>query len=285
MSAAAVMTLVDRGEIRLDDAVHRFIPEFTEGTKRKITIRQLLTHVSGLPDQLPENQALRSRHAGLEEFVQGAIRTPLLFAPGSKYDYSSMGILLASEVAHRISGQTFSELIDQVVFQPLGMNRSALGLGRWQVEDTMRCQVEDAAPESGAGDPAARKWDWNSRYWRDLGAPWGGAHASAVDVAKFLGEFLQPTGRVVQPATARSMLRNHNPPQLTARGLGFSIGSAAGSPGCSERTFGHGGATGTLAWADPANQTICVILTTLPGRAANPHPRKLASDHVATAVT
>jgi CubicO group peptidase (beta-lactamase class C family) len=284
MSAAALMTLYDQGKFRLDDPVREFIPEFTGGVRDKITVRQLLTHVSGLPDQLPENQTLRSRHAKLSEFVDRAIRTPLLFEPGSRYNYSSMGILVASEVAHRLSGTGFREFVDETVFQPLQMKHSALGLGRFKLEETMRCQVEDAAPESGAGDPSAKEWDWNSPYWRKLGAPWGGAHASAPDVARFFAEFLHPAGKVLKPETARLMVRNHNREGLTPRGLGFDIGAKAGSPGCSEKSFGHTGATGTLVWADPVTDTICVVLTTLPGRAANPHPRKLASDRVAKAV-
>ena len=284
ISATALMTLYDRGQFQLDDPVKKFIPQFTGDGREKITVRQLLTHVSGLPDQLPENQSLRERHAKLAEFVDRAIRTPLLFNPGARYQYSSMAILLASEVAQRISGSDFLRFVDEVVFQPLEMKRSALGLGRFTLEQTIRCQVEHAAPESGAGDPSAKAWDWNSPYWRRLGSPWGGAHGSAPDVARFFGEFLHPTGRVVKPDTARLMVRNHNPAGLTPYGLGFDVGSKAGSPGCSQTTFGHSGATGTLAWSDPKSEAICVVLTTLPSRAVKPHPGRLASDHVAQAV-
>jgi CubicO group peptidase (beta-lactamase class C family) len=284
MSVTALMTLYDQSKFALDDPVKKFIPEFTGGARATITIRQLLTHVSGLPDQLPENASLRKSHAEMSAFVERAIRTPLLFAPGSQYRYSSMGILLASEVARRISGKGFHRFIDEVVFQPLGMKRSALGLGRFKLEEVMRCQVENAAPESGAGDSAAKDWDWNSPYWRKFGAPWGGVHASASDLASFFSEFLHLEGKAIKPHTARLMVRNHNPEGLMPRGLGFGIGARVGSPGCSEKTFGHGGSTGTLAWADPATDTICVVLTTLPGRAARPHPRQLASDRVAKAV-
>jgi CubicO group peptidase (beta-lactamase class C family) len=73
------------------------------------------------------------------------------------------------------------------------------------------------------------------------------------------------------------MIRNHNPEGLTPRGLGFGVGRDAGSPGCSDETFGHTGSTGTLCWADPRTQTICVVLTTLPGGAVKPHPREQAA--------
>ncbi len=279
----ALMTLFDRGEFALDDPLKKFIPSFTGEERERVTMQHLLTHVSGLPDQLPENNELRKKHAGLGEFVDHAIRTPLNFVPGSKYQYSSMAILLACHVAERISGVDILKLADRSVFQPLGMKHSALGLGRFALDDMVPCQTERAAPESGGGDPAAKNWDWNSPYWRKLGAPWGGAHCSAADVGRFLDEFLHAKGAVVKPETAKRMATNQNGAGLTPRGLGLNVGAAAGSPGCSEKTFGHTGSTGTLAWADPATETICVILTSLPARAVQPHPRDLASARVAAA--
>ncbi len=284
ISVATLISLCDQGSIRLADTVRKYIPEFTGGYREQVTVEQLLTHVSGLPDQLPENESLRKNRAPLAEFLVKTMRTPLLFAPGSQYKYSSMGILLASEIAHRVSGTEFSRLVDQRVFQPLGMEHSALGLGRFKLDQLMRCQVESAAPEAGGGDPAAKDWDWNSPYWRQLGSPWGGVHASAPDVAKFFAEFLHAEGKVVKPETARDMTRNHNPANLTPRGLGFALGAKVSSARCSEKTIAHSGATGTLAWADPATDTICVVLTTLPERAAKPHPARLASDKVAEMV-
>jgi CubicO group peptidase (beta-lactamase class C family) len=248
-----------------------------------VTIRHLLTHVSGLPDQLPNNTELRKQHAPLTVFAEHTIRTPLEFAPGVQYQYSSMGISLAARIGELVSGSDIRTLVDLNVFQPLGMKHSAQGLGRFKLEEMVVCQMEGAAPESGSGDPQAKEWDWNSPYWRKLGAPWGGTHASAPDVARFLGEFLGARGKVVKPETARLMIENHNPPGLTPRGLGFGVGKGSGSPGCSERSFGHTGSTGTLCWADAMSDTICVVLTSLPARAVRPHPRDLAGERVATA--
>lgn len=280
----ALMTLFDRGEFKLADPLQKFLPQFTGGGRDAVTMQHLLTHTSGLPDQLRENDSLRRQHAPLAEFVAGAIRTPLEFALGSRYQYSSMGILLAARVAELIVGADILTLVDRQVFQPLGMQHSAQGLGRFALDQMVRMQTEFAAPEAGAGDPSAKDWDWNSVYWRKLGAPWGGAHCSAGDVARFLNEFLTQQGKVVRPETARLMITNHNPPGQTPRGLGFVVGAAAGSPGCSDRTFGHTGSTGTIAWADRATNTICVVLTSLPARAVKPHLRDLASAQVALAM-
>src|SRR5437868_2655002 len=194
-----------------------------------------------------------------------------------------MAILLAAHVAELISGTDIRTFVDGAVFQPLNMKNSAQGLGRFTLAEMVSVQTDRAAPESGGGDPSAKDWDWNSPYWRKLGAPWGGTHASAPDIATFLDEFLGARGKVVKPETARQMTRNHNPKGLTPRGLGFAVGKESGSPGCSERTFGHTGSTGTLCWADPATETICVVLTSLPRRAAKRHPREAAAERVAAA--
>jgi CubicO group peptidase (beta-lactamase class C family) len=220
ISVAAVMTLFDRWKFKLDDSVKKFLPTFTGDGREKVTIGQLLTHASGLPDQLADNDELRQKHAPLTEFAARAVGTRLDFAPGARYQYSSIGILLAARVAEVISGTDVLTLVERTVFRPLGMKHSAQGLGRFKLEDMVPCQTEGAAPESGGGDPKARGWDWNSPYWRKLGAPWGGTHASAPDVARFLGEFLGERGKAVKPETARLMTRNHNPKGLTPRGLG-----------------------------------------------------------------
>jgi CubicO group peptidase (beta-lactamase class C family) len=281
INVTAIMTLFDQGKFQLTDRVKKFLPAFTGDGRDKVTIQHLLTHVSGLPDQVANNQELRKQHAPLTEFAEQALRTGLDFVPGTRYQYSSMGILLGARIAERISGSDMLTLVDRTVFQPLGMKHSAQGLGRFKLEEMVPCQSEGAAPESGSGDPQARKWDWNSPYWRKLGAPWGGTHASAPDVSRFLSEVLGARGKVLKPETERLMIKNHNPAGMTPRGLGFAVGKTSGSRGCSERTFGHTGSTGTLCWADPASETLCVVLTSLPARAVQRHPRELAAERIA----
>ncbi len=282
ISMAALMTLFDQGKFALDDSVQKYLPEFKGELRERVTIRHLLTHVSGLPDQLPNNAELRAGHAPLSEFIKGAMDVPLGFAPGSRYEYSSMAILLAAEIAQRLSNQDIRELVAARVLTPLGMRHSALGMGTLGPSDIMPAQVEFGAVESGGGSEDSRTWDWNSPFWRELGAPWGGAHASVADIAKFLEAFLKPDGRMLRPETAALMIRNHNPAALESRGLGFDVGMQSVCATCSDRTFGHTGSTGTIAWADPENDRLCVVLTTLPARAldAATHPRQLASDAI-----
>ena len=144
LTAAAVMVLVDRGELKLFDAAVKVLPEFSDGPRKDITIEQLLTHTSGLPDQLENNNELRAQHAPLSEFVKGAVHTPLLFAPGTKYHYQSMGILLAAEIVERVTKTVLPDFLQQHVFTPLGMSRTVLGLGRFKKSDMVK-EFADAA--------------------------------------------------------------------------------------------------------------------------------------------
>jgi CubicO group peptidase (beta-lactamase class C family) len=277
IAISALMTLYDQRAFDLNDRVQKFLPEFQGDGREQATIAHLLTHVSGLPDQLPENAQLRKSHAPLSEFVKGAMKVPLGFAPGTKYEYSSMAIMLACEIAQRISGTSIVELVNKQVMEPLGMTRSALGLGKLTLAETVPVQIENAAPEAGGGDPTAKDWDWNSRYWRELGAPWGGGHAPAADILRFLDAFSQPVEGFLSAETAALMIRNHNVGLLVPRGLGFSVGTLTICHGCTENVYGHTGSTGTLAWSDHDRQLACVVLTSLPGAAVKPHPRELVS--------
>jgi CubicO group peptidase (beta-lactamase class C family) len=80
------------------------------------------------------------------------------------------------------------------------------------------------------------------------------------------------------------MTTNQNPAGLRSRGLGFDLGRQLVGGRCSQRTFGHGGSTGTLCWADPESDSLCVVLTSLPSGAAHPHPREVTSRLVAEAI-
>lgn len=280
MALAAVMHLFEQHKFGLDEPAHKYLPEFKGEQRETITIKQLMTHVSGLPDQLPENGRLRREHSTLEQFASAAMKTPLGFAPGARYQYSSMAILLACEIAQRLSGQSILELVQGYVVEPLGMQNSALGYGKLKPEQTVRMQTEHAAPEAGGGDPSASLWDWNSEYWRKLGAPWGGMHASAGDVLKFLDAFVNPPAGFLSRSTTELMIQNHNASVRVPRGLGFALGPITLSPACSDSAFGHTGSTGTIAWIDRSRGLSLVVLTSLPAEAVKPHPRDL----VATAV-
>ena len=132
------------------------------------------------------------------------------------------------------------------VFRPLGMTQSSLGLGTRKLAETVQSQGQDASD-----------WDWNSAYWRNLGAPWGGALASAEDVLKLLTYFASPDDRVLKAETARMMTTDQNSRLNSEWGIGWGTNRTQG-------TFGHSGSVGTLCWAHPVEKAAFVLLTSKP---------------------
>ncbi|MGH7945456.1 MAG: serine hydrolase domain-containing protein [Opitutaceae bacterium] len=253
MTVSAVVMLRDRRQLELADPVKRFLPQFKGDGREAITIKHLITHMSGLPDMLPENVELRKRHAPLREFVERTCRTGLLFPPGRQVHYQSMGILLAAAVAEKITAQPLPELLASTVFEPLRMTRTSLGLGGRKISDTAQCQVAEPSD-----------WDWNSAYWRNLAAPWGGAHSTVHDLARFIEAFTVP-GSVLWPENTRREMREIQTGSLRpSHGLGWMREPGVFGQRCSPATFGHYGSTGTVFWHDPESKVTCVLLTTKP---------------------
>lgn len=282
MTAAAVMTLVDQGQLSLDDHVAKFFPGFTGDGREAITIRNLLTHTAGLPDMLSNDEMLRQQHAPLSDYREGALKAPLKFKPGSSYSYASMGILLSAEIAQKITGKPIADIVEERVLRPLGMRRTGFGLRGRDNAITVPSQAAPAMTEDGKKSWMA--WNWNSLYWRNLGAPWGGALGSAADINRFYREFLERRGTIMKSANEQLMITNQSPPGVKASGLGFDLPPGAGASACGPRAFGHNGSTGTYSWADPDSGTICVVLTTLYEAAVRPHPSHLVGELVAQAV-
>ena len=263
VTACALMLLVERGKVSLSDPVLRYLPAFTGGDRDKVLVRDLLSHTSGLPDMLPENTELRRAHAPLSEFVERTYKTPLLYPPGTSFRYQSMGVLLAGAIVEKVSGMRLRDFIKEQILDPLDMQKSALGLGGFRIEQT----VQAWTPDENASD--TQRFGPNSPYWRDMGHPWGGMHSTVTDLARLLMTFLNRgtygSKRVFSAATVNAMTADQNQRIQAPWGLGWAIGR---SPVwnffgdlVSPATFGHAGATGTLAWADPQSGVICVILT------------------------
>ena len=265
-----LMLLVERGQISLNDLVQLYLPEFKGPGRDKVRVKDLLTHTSGLPDMLPENIKLREAHAPLGEFVKGAMTTPLLFEPRTSFSYSSMGTLLAAEIVERVTKMPLAQFQQQELFEPLKMKHSSLGLGKRSIADTARVQGDSFAK----ADKDLERYGANSPYLRNLGHPWGGMHSNVDDLGVVLQMFLNggvyDGKRILGKPTVEAMISNQNKAVGHAWGLGWGLqtSSAWNAFGdlSSERTFGHSGASGTVAWADPERELVCVILTTRPWR-------------------
>lgn len=268
VTAAAALRLVEEGRLSLEDRVASIVPEFASWGKETITVRHLLTHTSGLPDMAPANRALREQHADLKTFIGHICECDLLFPPGTDVSYQSTGIAMLGEIIERITGIPLREYMRRTFFGPMEMEGTSLGARSDRHHRIALVRI----PEEQRGTD----WHWNSSYWRDFGAPWGGMFSTVRDMAVFLQMFLDG-GRygntsILSPMTVRAMISDqirampHVPESVKwakAWGLGWRL--RAGGDLASPATFGHGGATGTAIWADPGQQLTCVIFTTQPG--------------------
>ena len=275
VTAAALMGQIALGTATLQDRVVDHVPAFSGPERESIRLIHLLTHTSGLPDMLAQNDPLREAHAPMAQFVDGACQTSLLFKAGEQVKYQSMGTLLVGEIARRLAGRSLPDLMQMTLFEPAGMTSSILGY-RDDLDDRV------AAVQLPDGVEDATDWHWNSDYWRAFGAPWGGMHSTAADLMQWLQLFLNadPLGllgsnvcaQMLADQTSQVAGLNKVDQQKNRWGLGWRVG-AFGAHG-SARAFSHGGATGTLVGADPDTGLACVLLTTCP---AAPLQRLLTS--------
>jgi CubicO group peptidase (beta-lactamase class C family) len=267
------MLLVERGKLLLDDPVCSMIPEFENQGKAQVRIRHLMTHTSGLPDMLPENQQLREQHAPLKEFVRRICNLPLDFPPGTNIQYQSCGIAILGEIVERIEGVSLPEFLRREFFQPLGMKDTSLGAQGLDENRIAHVNVGAARDE--------KDWTWNKPYWRNFGAPWGGMFTTVNDMFRFCQMFLNGGEfggvRIFSPTTVKAMTTDQTSPMpdISPRvkhgqiwGLGWRLQPTLGwsyfgdliPPG----SYGHGGATGTVVWGAPALELICILFTTQP---------------------
>ena len=299
--ASAALLLAERGLLTLSDKVIDYVPEFGRNGKNGVRIRHLLTHSSGLPDMLPDNVELRRQHAPLTAFVEGTCEVELAFGPGRDVRYQSMGFALLGEIIARVTGMPCAEFVRRELFEPLGMTDSWLGLPEHCFEAGASGEtfvdrvVEIRVPDEQTG----QDWNWNSRYWRMLGAPWGGLLTTPADLGRYCRMMLghaDGDAAVLSPATIAAATKNQlaempDIPEADRRtkpwGLGWRLNWPAHSANFGDflgsRTYGHWGATGTVLWIDPDPDAFLVLLTTRP---QEPHGTWLArvSNAVAAAL-
>lgn len=286
------MLLVERGQLALSDRVTRYLPQFAAHHKDETLLLHLFTHTSGLPDSLDNNTELRRAHAPLSKFVEHGIRdTVPLFPPGTQLSYQSVGTNLVAEIVRLVDGRPIARFLKEEVFTPLGLKD--IGLGSQGFDETRLVRAQTAGDQDSA-------FGWNSKYWREFGAPWGGMFSSPADYAVLCALMLNGGRigdvRIAAPATIAAMTRNQllNLPKLpenTARtqpwGLGWQLNHAGTDDSWGDilgpRVFGHTGATGTMVWMDPDTQVFCVLLTNAI-RARAPWRLKMLSNAIAASV-
>ncbi|MBS0206013.1 MAG: beta-lactamase family protein [Planctomycetes bacterium] len=286
ITALAIMILVDEGKLSVEDPVEKHLQEFKgqmivssrdpdAGTvtlkkpTRPITVRDLLTHTSGLPGGFPEgiSDLYFRRHLTLGEAVATSSQRPLDFEPGSKWAYCNAGIDTLGRIVEVVSGESFEQFLERHLFRPLGMS-----------DTTFYPSDEQVARLAGLYD--LKEGQLRPVGYQLLGPtksarhpiPAGGLYSTAEDLAKLyqlmllrgaIGEL-----RIVSEKSVADMTRNQTG-NLTAGftpnvGMGFGWQVTRQPDGVhamlSAGSYGHGGAFGTQGWIDPTKDLYIILL-------------------------
>ena len=267
-TTTAVMTLIEQGRLRLNDPVASHLPGFERYGKGGITIRHLLTHVSGLRPDVD----LGDPWNGYGTAIELAKDEVLTSAPGERFVYSDINFFVLGDIVARITGQPLDAYTRRAIFEPLGMRDTGFNPAPAllpRVAPTERCHADawpckgpDAPPLRGVvHDPTARR----------MGGVAG--HAGLFSTARDLSRFAQAlvnggvlgNARILSAATVARMTTPSQPPGMTSvRGLGWDIDtsySANRGDLFPIGSYGHTGFTGTSLWIDPSSKSYVIFLS------------------------
>ena len=266
ITATAVMILRDEGKLSIDDTVSKYIPRFKHASlkdgppSRELTIRDLMTHTSGVGGGQQNQESLKRT-------VELIAEKPLLFEPGSQWKYSP-GMTVCGRIVEVVSGRPFDEFLDERIFKPLGMADTTFYPTAEQQKRLARLYKPGKQPGT---IEAAEHW-LNKLSPERTPNPSGGLFSTAHDMARFyqmiLGGGELNGRRIVSQESVRRMTTLQTG-ELTT---GFTPGNGWGLGWCIVRepqgvsgmlspgTFGHGGAFGTQGWVDPRRGMIFVLM-------------------------
>ena len=259
VTAPAIMQLYQQGRFRLNDPVAEYLPEFAVNGKQDITIRQLLTHYSGLPPDVSLDDAWEGKQEGLRR----AFTAKPVTAPGVQFRYSDINFIVLGALVEKLSGLTLDQYQQHYLAQPLGVEHM-----RFLPPESWRSRIAPTQYDHGVmlrgvvHDPTSRRMGGVAGH--------AGLFSTAGDVAVYAQNLLdalagRPSRFPLQQLTLEKMTTPGQPATGTAlRGLGWDIES----PYSSNRgelfpvgSFGHTGFTGTSIWMDPTSDTYVVFMS------------------------
>lgn len=280
VTGVAVLMLQDEGKLNVADPVAKYLPEFgnlktPSGKPAKLTIRQILTHTSGLGEA--DREAARNAKT-LADLVPLWLAAPMQFEPGERWQYCQSSINAAGRIVEVVSGMSFDAFLQQRLFDPLGMSNTTFYPTTEQRARLVTAYAKNR--ESGALEAVPPRPEFGPRDRPPQGN--GGLYSTATDYARFCRMLLNGgslDGRRYLSATALKYLST---PQTGDMPTGFFQSNVWGNRGknygwgigtCVLRTphegvaemlspgsFGHGGAWGTQAWIDPVRGVAYVLM-------------------------
>ncbi|MGI9107091.1 MAG: exo-beta-N-acetylmuramidase NamZ domain-containing protein [Pyrinomonadaceae bacterium] len=275
-TATSIMILVERGQVRLNDPLSRYLPEVKGEGRERVTIEQLLTHRAGYAPDFD----LGEQWTGYDEAVKRLTTERLRHPAGTRFVYSDIGFIALGEVVKRVSGEALDVFARKNIFEPLRMrdtNFNPPAALRSRIAPTEKRRAQAAylgGRAESAGAAEGERWLRGEVHdptaYRMSGvAGHAGLFSTADDLALYcqmiLGGGEYAGVRILSPLGVASMTRPRAVGEDgAARGLGWDIASSFSSnrgdlfpPG----SFGHTGFTGTSLWLDPSSETFVVFLS------------------------
>jgi uncharacterized protein YbbC (DUF1343 family)/CubicO group peptidase (beta-lactamase class C family) len=251
----AVMQLVERGRVRLNDPVAKYLPEFGKNGKEDITVRQLLTHYGGLAPDLD----LKTPWLGKETAYNMAFAEKPETPPGAGLIYSDIGFIVLGALVEKVSGESLEHYTATHVFAPLKMTHTRYLPPKSWLPKIAPTQFDDHNHmlRGEVHDPTALRMGGVAGH--------AGLFSTTDDLAKYAQALLNGGGGILSSLMVAKMTSPEQPPTATAvRGFGWDIDS----PFSSNRgdlfpvgSYGHTGFTGTSIWIDPTTRTYIILLT------------------------
>jgi len=254
----AVLLLIERGLIGLDSPVHQYIPEFTGEGREHVTIRQLLTHTSGLREDIET----RTDWHGQSVAIQKACEEKLQTTPGTAFKYSDINFFLLGEIVQRVSHTPVEEFVQREIYGPLKMKDTGFLPPAKKLKRIAPTEVVEGQPFKGVvHDPTSRHMGGVAGH--------AGLFITAHDLARY-ARMLVNNGKLdgvqlFKAETVKLMTSVQTPESIPAkRGLGWDIDSAFSGPRGDHfpvGSYGHTGWTGTSVWINPGSKTFIIFLS------------------------
>jgi len=254
----AIMLLVQRGEVKLEEPVQSYIPEFKGDGKEAITVRELLTHTSGLRGDIETKTDWHGRQTAIAKACEEKLQN----IPGTTFLYSDINFFLLGEIVQRVSKTPFEEFVAKELFEPLKMEDTGYLPPESKLSRIAPTEAVSGKPWRGVvHDPTARHMGGVAGH--------AGLFFTASDLARYarmllnLGEL--EGVRIFNPQTVKLMTSVQSPKTVSPRrGLGWDIDSGYSGPRGKYfplGSYGHTGWTGTSIWLDPFSQTFLIFLS------------------------
>jgi CubicO group peptidase (beta-lactamase class C family) len=280
VTGVAILMLQDEGKLKVTDPVAKYLPEFANlkapsGKPANLTIKQLMTHTSGLGEARgPGAQEART----LADLVPLWLAAPMQYEPGAKWQYTQSGINAASRIVEVVSGMTFDAFLEKRLFAPLGMTNTTFYPS--EAQRTQMATAYSRSKETGKLEAVPPRADFGTRNRPPQGN--GGLYSTPRDYTRFCQMLLGEGVYNGQRYLSAEAMKYLSAPQTGEMPTGFFQSEAFGKHGSnygwgigtcvlrephegvaamlSPGTFGHGGAWGTQAWVDPVKGVAYVLM-------------------------